>query len=116
VRTRQEFPVGAYIIEVIDIIAGITFIAGSVCFIPAYSANVPIFLTGCLLFIVGSVLYFFVCLFCVIEALQEKGHYTFEVGENVLYLIGCFIFFLGTILYMPQEEEKCDNFLKQTNM
>lgn len=111
VKTRKEFPIGAYIIEVVDIIAGLTFVAGSTCFLPVFSVDVPVFLIGCYLFIGGSILYFLVCLFCFVEALQEKGRGTFEVWENALYLLGCALFFIGTFLYMPEQEE-CDEFAR----
>lgn len=112
--SRRQFPLGAYIIEVLDIIAGITFVVGSCCFLPRYAEDVKVFLTGCMLFIVGSVLYFLVCLFCFVEALIDKGRTMFEVWENAMYLIGCTIFFVGTILYLPDTEDKCKDFEKGT--
>lgn len=108
--TRKEYPIGAYIIELVDVIAGCTFLLGSCCFLPRYAEDVRTFLWGCVLFIVGSTLYVGVCVFCLAEALVEKGSDSFEFWENVLYVFGGVVFLIGSFLYMPDAEEKC--FLK----
>jgi hypothetical protein len=87
--------------------AGCTFVAGSVCFLPIYARDVHTFLWGCVLFIIGSILYVVVCFFCLFEALLEKGAQSFDFYENVLYLVGGTIFTVGSVLYMPDEDKKC---------
>lgn len=101
--TRKTHPVIAYVVEVLDIIAGILFIVGSVCFLPPYSERLIVFLTGCIIYVVGSGIYVFICMFSLTEAYLEKGVRTWEFYENALYLIGSWIFFVGTVFYWPEE-------------
>lgn len=102
-QTRKDFPAGAYFIEVLDILAAVIFIAGSVCFLPAYSHDLQVFLLGCVLFVVGSAVYVGICLFTFFEALKEKGLMTLEASENFMYLVGSWLYLVGTFLYWPAE-------------
>lgn len=101
VPKRKDSPIGAIIIEVLDVIAAAIFVFGSVCFLPRYARDLDIFLDGCLLFIAGSVLYCVVCSFTLAEAIMEKGHTSLEAFENWLYLAGSITFLVGTVLYWP---------------
>jgi hypothetical protein len=101
---RKEFPLGPVALEVLDVIAGIVFILGSVCFLPAYSKDLMVFLYGCMLYVVGSAIYCVICLVTFAEALKEKGPTSLEAWENALYLLGSWVFFIGTFLYWPSSE------------
>lgn len=105
VPSRKDFPLGVYFVELLDIIAAIIFLVGSVCFLPEYSKELNTFLLGCLLFVVGSILYCILCSLALLEACIAKGLGTLEAGENVLYLIGSWCFLVGTILYWPDESD-----------
>lgn len=94
---------GAFILEAIDIIAGIIFVVGSACFLPQYSKDLDVFIAGCVLFVVGAALYCIICTFTLAEALHESGCQSFETSENVLYLAGSYVYFIGTVLYWPSE-------------
>jgi len=100
---RRKDAACAYAIEVMDIIGGLIFLIGSVCFHPAVSEDLTVFLAGCALFVIGSFIYFSICTFTLAEAIRENGIATFESCENILYLVGSFIFFVGTVLYYPPE-------------
>jgi len=93
----------AYLVEVVDIIGGISFIVGSVCFLPVFAEDISVFLAGCCLFIVGALVYFGICMFTLAEATRERGLLSFEVCENLLYLVGSVMFVFGTVLYYPPE-------------
>eukprot|EP00928_Gymnodinium_smaydae_P032616 TRINITY_DN23571_c0_g4_i2.p1 TRINITY_DN23571_c0_g4~~TRINITY_DN23571_c0_g4_i2.p1 ORF type:complete len:264 (-),score=72.11 TRINITY_DN23571_c0_g4_i2:161-952(-) len=103
VRKREECPVGAYAIEIADIVAGVIFVVGSACFLPKYSQHLDIFLLGCALFIIGSVIYVFICTYALMEAVLEKGWNSFEAWENTLYTVGSWVFLAGTVLYWPEK-------------
>mmetsp|Transcript_71791 Transcript_71791/g.162919 ORF Transcript_71791/g.162919 Transcript_71791/m.162919 type:complete len:258 (-) Transcript_71791:26-799(-) len=92
-----------YVIEVLDILAAVIFVAGSVCFLPKYSVSLQHFFLGCILYIVGSFLYCLICVFTFSEALAWKGVTAFEVWENGLYLVGSVLFLAGSVLYLPPE-------------
>lgn len=100
---RKEYPTGAFVLEVLDIIAAIVFVIGSFCFLPPYSDDIDVFLAGCILFVVGGVFYLAICVCSFCEALSQKGLMTFEAGENGLYLVGSWLFLVGTFLYWPPE-------------
>mmetsp|Transcript_92021 Transcript_92021/g.269226 ORF Transcript_92021/g.269226 Transcript_92021/m.269226 type:complete len:268 (-) Transcript_92021:96-899(-) len=93
----------AYLLEGLDILGGIFFVVGSICFLPTFSHELYIFLSGCALFVVGSLIYCGICIFSLAESIRERGVKTFEACENVLYLAGSVIFVVGTILYWPPE-------------
>mmetsp|Transcript_17452 Transcript_17452/g.31485 ORF Transcript_17452/g.31485 Transcript_17452/m.31485 type:complete len:283 (-) Transcript_17452:82-930(-) len=93
----------ALLIELLDIIAGLVFIAGSVCFLPNYAHEVSIFLDGCALFVVGGAIYVFISVFASWEAIRHCGCFSLETCENFLYLIGSGYFLIGTILYWPDK-------------
>lgn len=101
--SRKESPVYAYCIEVLDILAGVIFVWGSVCFLPHWAKDLHTFLLGCFLFVVGAAIYCVICTFTVCEALAEKGWISFETWENGLYLVGSWVFLAGTILYWPKK-------------
>jgi len=100
---RKEYPTGAFVLELLDISAGIIFVIGSVCFLPPYSDDVQVFLAGCLLFVIGGVIYLIICSCSLSEALAEKGFWTLEAAENGLYLFGSWLFVVGTFLYWPEK-------------
>lgn len=95
----------AYSIEILDIIAGLIFVVGSFCFLPAYSRELYVFLLGCYLYIVGSVIYVVISTFAVTESVHETGYDSLESFEHMLYLVGSWIFLIGTILYWPEEAD-----------
>lgn len=101
--SRKESPLYAYCIEFLDILAGVVFVWGSVCFLPHWAKDLHTFLLGCVLFVVGAAIYCMICSFTVAEALLEKGFASFETWENALYLGGSWIFLAGTILYWPSK-------------
>lgn len=90
-------------VEVCDIVGGLIFLAGSICFLPALSHKLAIFLCGCALFILGSCVYLGVSAFCLVESVTDSGWYTLEACENWLYMMANIIFLVGTVLYWPEE-------------
>jgi len=100
---RKEYPAGAFVLEVLDITAGLIFVVGSVCFLPPYSDDVDVFLAGCILFVIGGLFYLLICSCTFFEALSLKGLWTLECAENGLYLCGAWLFLIGTFLYWPSE-------------
>eukprot|EP00928_Gymnodinium_smaydae_P088786 TRINITY_DN72832_c0_g1_i1.p1 TRINITY_DN72832_c0_g1~~TRINITY_DN72832_c0_g1_i1.p1 ORF type:complete len:293 (-),score=49.72 TRINITY_DN72832_c0_g1_i1:62-940(-) len=92
----------AYVVEAVDIIAGLMFVFGSVCFLPQYSIDLGIFEDGCILFVVGSALYLLICLYCLSEAIEHEGWWSLESCENSLYVSGSLTFLLGTVMYWPK--------------
>jgi len=93
-----------YTIEVLDIVAAIIFVFGSICFLPTYATSMRTLFLGCSLFIYGSALYCGICMFTFSEALTMKGGcLALEVWENGLYLLGSVLFLVGSILYLPGE-------------
>lgn len=100
---RKDSPLFAYCIEISEIIAGVIFVLGSVCFLPSFSKDLDIFLAGCALFIVGAVIYVVVCHITHLEAVVENGPFSYEAAEHLLYTVGSWLFLAGTILYWPEE-------------
>lgn len=100
---RHKDGVVACAVEVFDIIGGLIFLVGSICFLPALSHRLAIFLAGCALFILGSVVYMAVSAFCLVESVTERGWYTLEACETMLYFVANIIFLVGTVLYWPEE-------------
>lgn len=101
--TRKEYPSLAFVIEVLDVIAGIIFVISSVCFLPHFAHTLNTFLAGCAGYIAGSFLYLLLSAFAQAEAYIEKGWTSMEFCENSLYFIGSWTFFVGTVLYWPSE-------------
>jgi hypothetical protein len=97
--------ISVYLVELLDIIAALVFLSGSICFLPAFSVDFVVFLTGCVLFIAGSAMYSVVSTFTLWEATSEKGVTSFEAGENMLYAAGSYAYLLGSILYYPGEDQ-----------
>lgn len=100
---RKDSPLFAYCIEISEIIAGVIFVLGSVCFLPSFSKDLDIFLAGCALFIVGAVIYVICCHITHYESLMENGLYSYEATEHLLYTVGSWFFLVGTVLYWPEE-------------
>lgn len=100
---HKEYPIGAFVLETLDIIAGAIFVVGSVCFLPPYSDDVDVFVAGCILFCIGGFLYLIICGCAFYEAVAKDGLATLESGENGLYLFGSWLFLVGTVLYWPEE-------------
>jgi len=91
----------ALTVEVLDIIAAFIFVAGSILFLPRYSANLQVFLHACTLFITGSAIYCVLCSLTLLEAIKRKGMAAIEVWENMLYLSCSWLFLIGSFLYKP---------------
>lgn len=106
--SRRESASFAYLIEALDLTAAIIFTVGSVCFLPKYSKDVDVFVTGCNLFVVGSVQYVLITCLTLAEALNEKGTWTLEAVENGGWVLGSVVFLIGTILYFP-DRMTCTN-------
>jgi len=104
-QKRAESPITSYTIEVLDIIAGLIFVWGSACFLPHYSKELSVFLLGCQLYIIGGFIYVIICTFTFMEACGDRGFFTFEACENLMYMIGSWIFLAGTVLYWPAEAQ-----------
>jgi len=100
-RRRDAFC--AYMVETLDLCGGFIFLAGSICFLPAFSHELNIFLAGCVLFVVGGVLSASICSFSLVESVRTKGVKTFEACQNALYLVGSIFYVAGSILYWPPE-------------
>jgi len=109
--SRKDSANYAYLIEALDIIAAVLFVAGSVCFLPKYSKDTDVFVAGCNLFVVASVQYVVISCLTLAEALNQKGTWTFEALENCGWVVGSVIFLIGSILYFP-DRETCDSSLK----
>jgi len=90
-----------YLIEILEIIAGIFFIWGSVDFLPQYSNERIYLLHACELFSAGGAIYLGISLYSLSEAVEHKGFRSFEVVENILYCLGALLFEIGTLLYWP---------------
>lgn len=106
------------VVEIVDILAGLIFLVGSVCFLPVYSHELDVFLAGCALYVVGAVIYMILSTFTLVEAIREEGsYYTLEAYENSLYFLGSLIFLIGTILYWPSEAHyKSVEYMKELSL
>eukprot|EP00933_Yihiella_yeosuensis_P015940 TRINITY_DN1376_c2_g5_i1.p1 TRINITY_DN1376_c2_g5~~TRINITY_DN1376_c2_g5_i1.p1 ORF type:complete len:284 (-),score=50.31 TRINITY_DN1376_c2_g5_i1:188-1039(-) len=95
-------------LECADIFAGITFIIGSICFLPTFAHDMPVFLFGCFLFIWGSVIYTMITSYSLVEGLKHNNSsfWSFETVENMLYLLGSLLYLVGTIMYWPAEDDR----------
>mmetsp|Transcript_145621 Transcript_145621/g.363234 ORF Transcript_145621/g.363234 Transcript_145621/m.363234 type:complete len:282 (-) Transcript_145621:3-848(-) len=93
---------GSFLVEALDILVGMVFLAGSVCFLPSYGDNLRTFLTGCLLFIVGGALQLCLSVFTGWEAWRSRG-WCPEAKEHAFYVVGSLLFLAGTVLYWPEE-------------
>lgn len=107
--TRKEWPLGVYLVDICDVLASLTFVIGSCCFLPAYSRDMDVFLLGCALFVLGGMVYLLICAFTLSEAVKERGLWSCEAWEHLLYLVGSWIFLVGTILYIPPKNHYVDN-------
>lgn len=92
----------AYVVEVVDIVSGLIIMIGSACFLPSFSSDREIFLSGCVLFVLGTTGYLGLSIFTLSEAVYEKGIESLEACENSLYVAGAMLFNAGTILYWPE--------------
>lgn len=108
IQPGKRTGVCAVVLECFDILGGVIFVIGSVCFLPPYSEEIEVFLLGCALYIVGGLIYLGICCFTLAEACREKGYDTLEACENMLYVLGSLIFVVGTILYYPPEAHHSD--------
>lgn len=93
----------AYIVEIIDIIAGLILLIGSACFLPSFSNDRDIFVTGCVLFVLGTTAYLGLSIYALAECLYARGPESLEACENSLYVAGAILFNAGTVLYWPEE-------------
>lgn len=94
-----------YILDVLDITAGLIFVVGSACFLPCFVVHLEVFIEGCFLFVVGCVIYTGISGFCLWEAVTMKGLSASESTEQLMYLIGSVAFLVGTVLYWPNHSE-----------
>lgn len=95
----------AFLIEVLDLIAAIIFVIGSVCFLPQYSKEVELFILGCNIFVVASIQYVVISVLGLAEAVNHHGTiWTLEGMEGVGWVVGSVVFLIGTILYFPDRE------------
>lgn len=92
----------AYVVEVLDVIAALLFVPGSVCFLPRFSRQEGYLLLGCRIFVVASIIYCAISVLALGEAMSIKGHTSFEVWENTLYLAGSLAYLVGSVLYIPE--------------
>lgn len=93
----------AYTVSAVDIVSSLIILIGSACFLPSFSHDMNIFVLGCILFVVGTTGYLGLSIFCLSEAIYEKGMESFEACENSLYVAGAILFNAGTVLYWPDE-------------
>jgi hypothetical protein len=93
----------AYVVEVVDIMAALIMLIGSACFLPTFSSDREIFLTGCITYVIATTAYLGLSIFTLCEAVYEKGFESLEACENSLYVAGALMFNAGTILYWPEE-------------
>lgn len=93
----------AYVVDVMEITSGVIFVVASVCFLPVFSKDLEAFVEGCALFALGSFMYVLISLFCLTEAILDKGIRAWEANESALYLMGSIMFLVGTILYWPDQ-------------
>jgi len=87
----------------LDVLASSMFLVGSICFLPTYAWNVPVFILGCRLFVYGSAAYSFLCVYNLSEAVNAQGCRSLEALESGLYLWGSFCFLVGTLYYWPEQ-------------
>lgn len=95
----------AYCLVFSGLAADITFVVGSICFLPEFSRDLDVFLIGCMLFVVGCGVYVVITSITFIESLHQKGLFCFEAFEHLLYLIGSWLYLVGSVLYWPSEAE-----------
>lgn len=88
------------VVELADMIGGLVFILGSLCFFPGVDVN--LFKFGCECFVLGSTVYALVSLYALAEAVETRGMFALESCENFLYVMGSSVFLLGTLLVWPQ--------------
>lgn len=90
-------------------LGGITFIAGSAMFFPAFSAWLNL---GCMLFLIGSILYLVVTLHDVVEAtvFWRRSRLcpakVLELTAAWLYVLGTLLFVVGSLLFTSWFELK----------
>jgi len=87
----------------LDVLASLMFLAGSVCFLPSYAWNIPVFILGCRLFVYGSSAYCLLCVYNLSEALKNQRWRSFDALESGLFLWGSVCFLIGTIYYWPDQ-------------
>lgn len=100
-RQRQREYKWTLAVEIAEILSGIIFTVGSICFFPSMSEDIAIFKFGCGCFIVGSIVYALISMYTLAEAVGFTGFISLEVLENMLYLLGSVAFLVGTVLYWP---------------
>jgi hypothetical protein len=87
-----------------EVLAGIIFIIGSVCFLPEYTRDINVFVLGCLLFIIGAGIYVGLSGFALLDAVH-KGVSRSKLSLHFLVFIGSIIFVYGTILFWPEQSD-----------
>jgi len=98
----------AFLIELLDLIAAIIFVIGSVCFLPQYSKEVELFILGCNIFVVASIQYVVISTLSLAETVNHYGTlWNLEGMECVGWVVGSVVFLIGTVLYFP-DREICD--------
>lgn len=110
-QKKQESYQCTVCIEVLELIAGIIFFVGSICFLPEYAKDVDVFIVGCNLFVIGSVQYVVMMGMSLGESLVRNGCRSLESAENMGWVVGSVIFLIGTYLYFP-ERQTCQEGIK----
>jgi len=87
-----------------EVLAGIIFIIGSVCFLPEYTRDINVFVLGCLLFIIGAGIFVALSGFALLDAVH-KGVDRSQLFLHFLVFIGSIIFVYGTILFWPEQSD-----------
>lgn len=88
-------------VEIAELLSGIIFILGSICFFPSMSRDILFFKFGCTCFIAGGVVYTIISMYTLVEAVKFAGLFALEPLENLLYWLGSMFFGIGCILYWP---------------
>lgn len=100
-RERQREWKWTLAVEIAEILSGIVFTVGSICFFPSMSEDISVFKFGCTCFIGGSVVYAAISMYTLMEAVGFTGFFALEPLENMLYWLGSVAFLVGTVLYWP---------------
>mmetsp|Transcript_26648 Transcript_26648/g.61290 ORF Transcript_26648/g.61290 Transcript_26648/m.61290 type:complete len:299 (+) Transcript_26648:62-958(+) len=95
-----EEQIFGFITLVMDVIAGLLFVVGSVYFIPDIAEVYPEH--GALMFLAGGVIYLFISMYDLFESLHHgEGVCSYETAGAVLFLLGSVFYFIGTFEYWP---------------
>lgn len=94
----------SYMVEATDVIAGLIYTVGSVCFLPIFAQDLEVFIEACFLFVLASAMYMALSGFCLFEAVKERGT-IWEASESALYFLGSTMYTIGSILFWPDHTQ-----------